>query len=593
MAFRFLCLAVVLIFPGFSVFPQLNSTVSHAVSRAAAEQYLLKAEEFIGEGRWEKALDLLERGADFADASSDLSYLLAQARYHEKVPLPRVLDALNQAVAAGSWETYSFTQACLLEAEILIALRNYSRALHSLDLAEQGIPGQESFSGPEEGRDHRGPLGEDAARSAVLRLLALKGLPEPPEFRRFLMSAMNRYPRDPRPVEILFSWAGGDTGPSEADRAMIDLALRRLPLLLDESPRLAYLAAPFIRDAGEARRLVSAYRALGGAEKESLPASMDLGLIDDRQAVEGLFENGSGAVLDRGLILRIWSLLRDREGRDLFRQRLLEYSGLVSSDSDGDGRSESLVRYSAGIPQEYRGDADQDGFPEMRVFFSPEGIPLQGEFTTGGRRIRIQWERYPAVLKAEMENATFIAVPENFFFAPLRFAPLVSEDMSGGIAPPGAGGPDCLYPESDRGQAELNPRVLVAQALAIQRPSEEFPGAVEHIEMERGVPRRALEILDGNIAAYTEFSLGLPRIQRLDLDLDGRMETVRYFREGRVLDSLNPLSYEKIPELIETDRDRDGLYEMGERFLPDGAVVYSWDTDGDGIRDYVETRKGN
>jgi hypothetical protein len=585
---RLLFPVFLLFFSSFPVFSQLNSTGAAAVSKAAADQYLSAAEGFIEEGRWDKALDVLERGGDFADLSSDLSYLLAQARRRLNLPLPRVLEALGRAFDAGCWERYSFAQACLLEAEVFIALRNYSGALRSLDSAEQGSSEPRIFSSPEAGRVHEGPLGEDEGRAVLLRLLALKGLPDPQGFRSSLMSAMNRYPRDPRLVELVFSWAAGDAGLPEADQALVDLALRRLPLLMDESPRLAYLAAPFIRDVEEARRLVSAYRALGTAEKESLPVSMDLGLIDDRRAVEELFEAGSEAVLEREMILRFWSLLGSGEGRELFHQRLLDYSGIISSDSDRDGRNEALVRYSRGIPREYRGDADQDGLPETRILFSPEGIPLEGEFTAGGRRIAVQWERYPAVLKAETGDLTFTAVPENFFFAPLRFTPLVPR--AGGPASAGEAG--VLYPEADSGRTGLSLRTLAAYALTIQRPSREFPGALERIEMERGVPRRAVEILDGKITAVTEFNLGLPRIQRLDLDLDGRMETIRYFREGPPPDDGEPLAYEKIPELIETDRDRDGLYEMGERFLPDGTVEYSWDTDGDGIRDYVETRKG-
>jgi hypothetical protein len=79
----------------------------------------------------------------------------------------------------------------------------------------------------------------------------------------------------------------------------------------------------------------------------------------------------------------------------------------------------------------------------------------------------------------------------------------------------------------------------------------------------------------------------------MDLDLDGRMETIRRFREGKAADEADPLGYEQILELVETDRDRDGLYEIGEQFLPDGTIIYSWDTNGDGIRDFSEKRKGN
>jgi tetratricopeptide (TPR) repeat protein len=572
----------ILFFPLLPVFSQISRIPGAAVSAAAAGQYIREAERLMEEGRREEALAVLEEGGDFADASSDISYLLALARRREGQSLPRVMEALARAFETGVWERYSPARARLLEAEILIGLRNYSGALRVLGLAEQEAPG---FSGPGEGR----PLPEDGSCPALLRILALKGGGDIPQFRRSLLAAMDRFPRDPRPVEILFSWAAGrreGAGP-ERDRALIDLALRRLPLLLEQSPRLAYLGAPFIADTEEARRLVSAYRALGKADRESLPVSLDLGLIGDRQAAEELFEAGPDSVLDKALILRVRSLLRSREGRDYFDQRLLDYSGLICADSDGDGRNEEWIRYSRGFVLEYRGDSDQDGVPELRVIFSSAGVPLKGEQALeGGGMIQVEWERYPAVLKAETGGAVFTPPPDYLFFAPLRLVRL-AEDLPGGAGRE-AGTPGILCPEADAAQPRLTLRTLVSHALSLTRPSREFPGALERVELERGVPRRAMEILDGKVVSLTEFSMGLPRRQRLDLDLDGRMETVRRFRETG---GAGPWPGEKILESVETDRDRDGLYEIEERFLPGGTVIYSWDSDGDGIRDYIETRE--
>jgi hypothetical protein len=140
-------------------------------------------------------------------------------------------------------------------------------------------------------------------------------------------------------------------------------------------------------------------------------------------------------------------------------------------------------------------------------------------------------------------------------------------------------------------QMRLTRRTLVSFALQIQRPSAEFKDAVEWIDMENGIPRRATEYLGGRPVAVTEFVLGQPGIQRLDLDLDSRMETVRHFRTGNP--GLDGADYQRIIESIESDWDGDGVFETGEQFLPDGSIIYSWDTDGDGIREYFETRQGN
>ncbi|MDR1024170.1 MAG: hypothetical protein LBL56_00465 [Treponema sp.] len=624
---RLSCLLVFLIvFPAVAALSQPSAGTG--VSAAAAEQYLLRAEQVIGEGRRDEALAVLERGADFADVSSDISYLLAELRYRGNLPLPLALDSLRRAFETGRWERYTPSRGRLLEAELLLCLRNYSGALRSLTAAEQEPSfGFETDTLPGSVALRDGAVQTAGQRAAILRLLALKGLGETEEFIRRLELAMDRYPRDPRPVEILFTWASGRMPEGElrgADRSLIDLALRRLPLWelqgegtpgvgilstgtpgaeargLDSSgPRLrglavssrfAYLAAPFIRDIDEARRLVSAYRALGGAEQESLPISLDLGLIDDRQAVEELFGpasvrpftagSPSGAaerVLDKSTLLRVWSLLRSREGRDLFRLNLLGFSGTIAADDNRDGLWEEWVHYSSGTVREYCRDADQDGRVELRADFSAGGIPLRAEDARG---IHVEWERYPAVLRAELDGVVYIPGPQTLFYAPLRLSRLLDDD------------PGFLCPEADPPHIALGERTLVSFSLNVVRPSVEFPGALEYIELSQGVPLRATERLEGKIVSLTEFVRGQPRIQRLDLDLDGRMETIRYFREMTASGD-NPLAYEKILELVETDRDRDGLYEMGERFFPDGTSIYSWDTDGDDVRDYFETRRGD
>jgi hypothetical protein len=342
--------------------------------------------------------------------------------------------------------------------------------------------------------------------------------------------------------------------------------------------------------------------------------SLDLGIIDEGRAREELFDSdltgggigdGQGAlILDRDLIRRVWSLLRDRESRAAFRRRLLRFSGILTTDADGDGSCEERCRYSRGTAQEYYRDADQDGLEELRVSFSSGGIPQEAWLIPGGAPeavqgavreesagdaspgggIHLRWERYPAVLNAESDGVVYIPAPETFFYAPIRFSPLPGDDTGMG------GEPGFLYPEAELPWIRLTGRTLVSFAVTIIRPSLEFPGGLERIAMDRGVPRLAVETLDDRVVAVTEFVRGQPRIQRVDLDLDGRMETIRRFREG--IPAENPLAYERIPELVETDRDHDGLYEMGEQFFPDGTSIYGWDSDGDGIRDFFETRTG-
>jgi tetratricopeptide (TPR) repeat protein len=537
-----------------------------------ADQYVRWAGEAIAAGRWNEALAGLERGADYADLSSDLSYLLALARSRNHRPLGAVLEALRRAGETGRWNLCSPDQALILEAETLITLRNFSAALNLL----AGAP--------------------ENADAAVLRLRALRGLSAAGEFRRAMEAALEQYPRDPRPALIFFEYAR-EASPEGGDPALMNRVLGRLPYLVEAEPRLAFLAAPFIKDRDEARRLLGAYRGVNRPLPQSIPAGLSLGLIDEAAAVEEFFSGDGGEqVFDRDLVREIFSLLRNEAARRLFRERLFRFSGLLTADDDRDGFPESRVRYRDGSPEEYSRDADQDGLPELRVFFDAGGGPQWAEQVVLPRaaeefalpvrdedriKILVLWERYPGVLRSELEGITYIPGPGEFLFSPLRLSALAEDGA----------GPGLPFPVYDPLNGGISRRALGASAITIQRPSAEFEGAVEWIDLRRGVPLRAAEILEGRPVSVTEFNRGKPVSQRIDLDVDGRMETIRRFRDQAAFSAEEGLpELEKILEFSESDWDGDGIFETGEQYLLDGTVVYSWDMDGDGVREYSEIR---
>jgi hypothetical protein len=395
----------------------------------------------------------------------------------------------------------------------------------------------------------------------------------------------------------------------------MDLVLRRLPYLLDAEPRLAFMAAPFIKDREEARRLVGAYRGSRKPLSESIPVSLTLGLIDARAAVEELFApSASGAgdmTIDRDLIRKLFALLQDDESRDFFRRMLFQFSGAITADADQDGIPESRARYREGVMEEFSWDADQDGLGELAVFFDAGGLPQWAEQVTlpeslepaagpapveqadlpagrvfaipagDGERTKalIFWEQYPGVLRAELEGVTYIPAPGEFLFGPIRFTALAE----------GGAGPGLLYPLTEPWNIRISRRTLVSFSRTILRPSGEFEGVVERIDLLRGIPLQAVEILEGRPVAVTEFVRGKPVTQRIDLDLDGRMETIRRFQD-EAADSGGLPDYKKIIRFSESDWDGDGIFETGEQYLSDGTVVYSWDMDGDGEREYSEIK---
>ncbi|MDR1929020.1 MAG: hypothetical protein LBQ44_00180 [Treponema sp.] len=542
---------------------------------AVARRYLVWAENEIRRGRWEEALAGLERGADYGDFSSDISYLLALARSSCGKPRGAVLEALRRGLETDRWDSYTPEAARIMEAKILTELKQYDAALLVLRNCDQ-----ENYD------------------AHYWKLRALKGLSASgrglEEFRRSMALALDRFPRYPGPARILFEYVAGLQPPvyaGDEDRELIALVLKRLSLLLEADPELAYLAVPFIRDTEEARSLTAAYRSGGlvpafrsRANPASLPAALMLGLVSDDTAVEEFFaprpEGGKDlkiTALDKALILALWENLRGEEGRELFRRNLSAYSGLITEDADGDGIADSVTGYRNGLITEYSYDADQDGLAEWLIAFAA-GVPQEADIVSSAYwneegtfavpvkdqerpKARLQWERYPAVLHAELGGRRYIPRPLDYFFSPLRFVPLVQ------------GGP--LYPVRDEFTPLISELSLLSFAAELEQPSEEFPGAVERVELQKGIPVQSRVYLGGRMLAETEFSGGRPLRQRADLDADGRMETVRHFSpDGKGLQFLS-----------ESDWDGDGVYEYAESLGPGGELRKFWDLDGDGIRE--------
>jgi hypothetical protein len=527
---------------------------------AVAERYVQWVRNAIDGDQWALAEEALERAADYADVSSDLSYLLALVRTHERRPRWTVLEALHSALAFNRWNFYSREEARLLEAETLIAIRSFGEALDSLQTAGE------------------------SNRALCLRALACRGLRDSRGFLQTIKAGLDRYPRSPEPVRILFAYAS-DRIPSAGERELVSLCLRRLPVLLEEDPELAFLAVPFIRDTEEARRLVSSYRANGGANPAALPAALNLGIIGEDQAVAELFRESS---LDKALLETIWGLLRDNEDRLNFARALSAFDGFITGDIDRDGCFESRTGYRGGSLISYSFDADQDLLPELEVFFS-NGLPVRAELAAGDPGmdrsvVFLEWEQYPAVLQAELGEVKYIPRPEDFFFNPLEFRDLLGSAL--------------LYPERVF-IPRLSQRTLVSFAFTIERPGREIPGSVERIEMKAGVPQRSREYVRNRLVSDTEYLLGQPVFQRIDMDMDGRLETVRRFNHrefppedpiGITGDMTRGIAQRYAGNLVssESDWDGDGVYEYGESYMED-LVIRSWDMDKDGIREYTET----
>jgi hypothetical protein len=95
------------------------------------------------------------------------------------------------------------------------------------------------------------------------------------------------------------------------------------------------------------------------------------------------------------------------------------------------------------------------------------------------------------------------------------------------------------------------------------------------VELEGGIPVRAMEYHNSRIVSVTDFFEGRPFMQFADLNLDGRMETLRFFRRppgkqapgspgSGSIDPFELLDYPLEFERAGSDWDGDGIFEETE-----------------------------
>jgi hypothetical protein len=174
----------------------------------------------------------------------------------------------------------------------------------------------------------------------------------------------------------------------------------------------------------------------------------------------------------------------------------------------------------------------------------------------------------------------YLFAPAGFQYAPVRYIEIGGSQNISGLS--------YLVPVFQN--IDLTHQSLISFCSSIIRKSPEIEDAEETIYMNNGVILQVIEKIGGKQVSVTEFERGLPVIQRIDLDLDGSMETIRRFRKPpQDYTWQNPLDYRRLIASSESDWSGDGKHKTREVYQPDGSVVYYFDMDGSGIWTHSET----
>jgi hypothetical protein len=501
-----------------------------------AGKYLEWARQAANEGRRGAAINALRRALNYADVSSDISYLLASLEYEDEMIMRgQVLSNVNLAIGTDRWNYYSLNDARLLKANILVDLMRYDEALRIIALIDE------------------------SEEKELLRLKALLHSKQNALFRRAAERAMELYPFSPGIAALTLQYAGTSGEHETAGEALLSTILRRLGALCEIDAGLIRQAAPFMPDIEEAARQLEAWIASSGTAlpKPALPVLLNLGVIGEDVAIDALFaeDDTRTIVIDRGTLTTVFNLLRTEPSRERFISTITRYTGIIREDKNNDGIYESSCSYRSGHPVHYANDAKQERLSNIEMQWKAGEaryalITLVNDTDiisladapsfTRHEDIIVEYDIYPAVKKISVNDNIYYFRMEDFYYAPLLFKKLLFDD-------------GMMFPELNSEEYIVTLRTLSSFAYIIEGPSREFQDAVEQIKLLDGIVVSSRETLDGKVVSETEFVSGKPFRQKIDLDLDGRMETLRFFK-------LNEIGESEI-DSTQSDWDGDGIYE--------------------------------
>lgn len=487
-------------------------------------------------GRTEQALALLDEALSYRPTDPDACYLSALARMSRGDGVSRPARLLEVALSGGEFRLYDERDARLLYARILERTGRPAEALRFLS----GLP--------------------PSAESLFIESKAALALGDDSGARAAVLSSLRRYPADPRP---LLSWLRYDDRPSLTpdDAAVVEAGFAALDKLKAVDPATLVALAPYASSPDQARLMLREYRAAGHRDADSTALALRFGLIDQARAASELLAGGYRLTLSS--VEAVYSLLASDEDRSSFARAFAAFDGAVYRDADRDGYPESVTEYRDGLPSAWTHDGDQDGEPEMTASFD-SGAPARLTARSGSTTVVVDYAPWPYAASVAFEDGSGSRA---YSFGPSTMAlPLLSMRRVAGLS-----GAPYAVARSPYGLPTETAAKRAAYAMIDSGPR----GASTTVELSDGQAARSWWVDEWRRVGRTVYRDGVPEDERIDADGDGRFESRRVWARGA----------DGVPEpaYVEADLDGDGLYEYRETLL--GALVKSWDYDGDGAVD--------
>jgi len=528
-----------------------------SVNSAAALRALERVTGLLADARWDQAAFEARLGASYDSRVADFAYVEAMVLVAKGAPRADSLERVEASLSAGLlWRSYDVADARVLCARLYAETRHYRDALTQLSLIGEGHP---------------------SADADYVRVLSLYGLKRLGEARSALRVALDRWPFDSRFARAFFL-AERSLKPDEASLSVAATLLDRLYLWENEDRELLILSIPFQSDPAIRDRNIRIFRNMGNRDinpgdagtvvdglvnPQATLYALEYGVIDETTAFAEIFASAKTGIA-RSVLRQLCRLTGKETARLAIAKELESYAGVIVDDANGDGILDSRVGYRLGRPVTAEFDLDQDGYPDYTV-----SCDLGAPTTIVGRKgsFSVVYDEYPLVRSVAVSGREYTCKPATFSWAPVEW---VRESLA-------LSGPDFFAIAATGRESPLTERLLIGVSSFFTEPDPAREGGVTRVVLDGGVPVSSESAYRGRKYAWTTMRRGFPLERRDDRDDDGYFETISRYRADGKLDT------------VTVDLNANRTVDYRETYRPDGAVVYQWDDDENGVFEITST----
>lgn len=581
-----------------NAFCETQQSSASVANRRTAIRYLQLAKQNISDKNWSEAESLSEIGLAYDDSIADLWYLNAAAKMNRGDKKSEILPLVKKSLdGSREWVDYNMDGARVLYADILCSTRDFDTAVSILDEAPLLYSADAEFIRAKALYNKRTAADIESARLKI-------------------DAARKVYPKDERFPELFYNFEfalqNEKKSENQVDESKIDNLTQKiadsflasLSKYTTAQPDLELLASYFVQNHERRIRLVKAFNARG--EKSVLyPAfALELGLIDERAALDYFYEF-SDKNISLDVLRQFIKSIKDEENKKELSEYLNSYRGTLLIDTDGDLVANMTVTYERGRPAEilYDENEDDDNDWTSRCDF---GVPLN--LSLENPNLKIKYGNWPfieqvtyALAHNEPENLNDNLDPEkvtfNLIADALSWCPFSVEAETTAKENLDI---DFFVPALiDSRSLDLSGEKLLNAALSYTVPSKERKNASIKVTLLNGFAQQAEYSADGKIYAVATFESGIPSRRLVDMNGDGIFETVEEYGfsddsisnfisendEVQIITNLfgEPASGTGIYlKSIKIDKNGDTIPDFMEEYTADGGKISSWDSNSDG-----------